>query len=188
MDNELFNKLLYESIDNTKIDHDNTCLICLEPLEPDHVKLKCGHAFNYVPIFNEIRNQKNTSWYETTKLSKYQIKCPYCRNIQWGLIPTNNRHPTLSQKFVNLPKSQWYYPNTCKVLFKSGRNKNKMCNKKCIQESCKQHDKLKNKNDGITCNIILKTGKNKGNKCNNICKTVKARETHTCLLHLKYIK
>ena len=34
------------------------CLITNEPLQKDHITLKCGHKFNYVPIFNEVLFQK----------------------------------------------------------------------------------------------------------------------------------
>ena len=34
------------------------CLITNEPLQKDYITLKCGHKFNYVPIFNEVLFQK----------------------------------------------------------------------------------------------------------------------------------
>ena len=33
---------------------DNLCLISNLPLEENHVKLCCGHKFNYASIFNEV--------------------------------------------------------------------------------------------------------------------------------------
>jgi hypothetical protein len=74
------------SVSNTAND---VCLITQEKLHPNHVTLNCNHKFNYVPIYNEIVNQKNkqNNVYEITKLSYYQIKCPYCRSITNKLIP-----------------------------------------------------------------------------------------------------
>ena len=47
------------------------CLISDDPLEEDHITLKCGHKFNYSPIYNEIKNQKcKRNRYEIQKLSK----------------------------------------------------------------------------------------------------------------------
>jgi hypothetical protein len=71
--------------DNTS----NICLITKEKLEPNHITLSCNHKFNYVPLYNEVVNQKNkqNNMYETTKLSANQIKCPYCRVLTNKLLP-----------------------------------------------------------------------------------------------------
>lgn len=34
------------------------CLLTKEPLRPDHIKLECGHTFNYIPLFKEVIYQK----------------------------------------------------------------------------------------------------------------------------------
>jgi hypothetical protein len=71
-------------------DSDNNCLITNAPLADRHVKLKCGHAFNYVPLFNDIRNHKtkfNTMESTAGTLKLNEIRCPYCRNIQTGVLP-----------------------------------------------------------------------------------------------------
>jgi hypothetical protein len=67
----------------------NICLITKEPLEPNHITLSCNHKFNYVPLYNEVVNQKNkqNNIYEIAKLSSNQIKCPYCRAITNKLLP-----------------------------------------------------------------------------------------------------
>ena len=67
----------------------NICLITKEKLEPNHITLSCNHKFNYVPIYNEVVNQKNkqNNIYEIAKLSSNQIKCPYCRAITNKLLP-----------------------------------------------------------------------------------------------------
>lgn len=87
-----------EYIDNIEdFNEDQTCLITREKLEENHVSLKCGHKFNYVPLFLDIFKQK-------IKLNAKRIKfycCPYCRienkevlpeycNSQINLIPIFN--------------------------------------------------------------------------------------------------
>lgn len=88
--------------------HDNTCLITGEPLTDYFVTLKCEHKFNYKALYTEIYQQKyNFKTYGYNALSKsdkktfskskkdYYIRCPYCRNIQYTLLPF---YPELSFK------------------------------------------------------------------------------------------
>jgi hypothetical protein len=80
--------------------NDDLCLISFMPLESDYVELKCGHKFNYKPLFNEIYNQKYvlhkySNIYSHTKDKYYKflqkhwfyIKCPYCRELQTECLP-----------------------------------------------------------------------------------------------------
>ena len=183
MNSELFNMFLYDSLDNEEIDRTNICLINQEQLEEDHVTLECKHKFNYLPIFNEIANQKKKSYYETTTLSMYQIKCPYCRRVQNGLIPINDRFPLHKRRGINIPKTKCYIPNKCTALFKSGKNKGTICNKPCFVTFCHQHDKpIKNI---IMCENILKSGKRKNQKCGKTCKNKETIEQKKCTIHLK---
>lgn len=189
MNSNLFNSLLYDSLDKDEMDSNNICLISQEPLDDDHIALACKHKFNYVPIFNEIANQKKLSHYETTKLSLYQIKCPYCRNIQNGLIPTNKNYPYYVKRGVNIPKTKCYFPNKCGAIFKSGKNKGNVCNKPCFDKFCKMHNRLTNKisddKNVILCEHILKSGKRKNLKCGKKCKSSEAIKEKKCLIHLK---
>ncbi len=67
--NDLFNKLLYEELFKQDVDDDNTqCLITLESLQDDSIKLKCNHSFNYLPLFRDLENQKKEI---TLKLQDY---------------------------------------------------------------------------------------------------------------------
>jgi hypothetical protein len=67
---------------------DHLCLITHEPLSDKFVTLKCGHKFNYVPLYNDlIRHKTKFNKKETTKCNKKQIRCPYCRNVQSQLLP-----------------------------------------------------------------------------------------------------
>lgn len=86
---------LYKSLDieenNQKIEEDNNlCLITNQPLVDKHVKLECGHKFNYIPLFNDIKNHKqkfNNLEGCNSKLKTNEIRCPYCRYKQNGVLP-----------------------------------------------------------------------------------------------------
>jgi hypothetical protein len=64
--------------------------------------MECGHKFNYKPLYKDIKQQKFTFLtYTYDSLSSsmkkkftetgldYYIKCPYCRDIQFTLLPFN---------------------------------------------------------------------------------------------------
>jgi hypothetical protein len=78
----------------------NVCQITGLPLTDNHVKMKCGHIFNYESIYTEICKQKfDFHSYTLDSLSQsdlkmfresgiqHFIKCPYCRSIQTELLP-----------------------------------------------------------------------------------------------------
>tara|TARA_Y100000590_G_scaffold464086_1_gene632568 strand:- start:1019 stop:1591 length:573 start_codon:yes stop_codon:yes gene_type:complete len=149
----------------TKDSDDELCLISNTPLKPDYIKLECGHKFNYISLFKEISRQKNPSFNhsEIQKLKKNQIKCPYCRHIQNGLLPFYSK---ICEKklYVNWPPKYIYKPNLCIAILKSGKRKGEKCTKKCYGDKCPLHIHCKEKR---TCIAILKSGKRKGEKCNN---------------------
>ena len=93
---EELNKLL--NSESNEIDESNLCNISGEKLTNYHISLECGHKFNYIPLFNEIYKQKfifkyyNDNLLNYEQLCKYKehnyfIKCPYCRNIQFTILP-----------------------------------------------------------------------------------------------------
>ena len=54
---------LYKSLDieenEQKTDEDNNlCLITNEPLTDKYHEMACGHKFNYLPLFLDIKNHK----------------------------------------------------------------------------------------------------------------------------------
>lgn len=188
--NELF-KLLSEDFSYD----DNLCLISNLPLENNHITLYCGHKFNYAPIYNEIKYQKlQYHNLETQKLTHSEIKCPYCRTIQKGLLPCRNNFENI--KGVNWPKKNQYKANICGYTFLSGKRKGEECGKKCFDKYCEGHTKIiesrkakkalkenklketlekikkeleKEEEVGIpTCQYVYKRGKNKGKQC--MCK------------------
>jgi len=81
---------LYKSLDiDDNLDDENTCLITNEPLTNNFVQLQCKHKFNYFPLYNDIKNHKqkfNTLEGLKSQLKYDEIRCPYCRNKQTGLL------------------------------------------------------------------------------------------------------
>jgi hypothetical protein len=94
-DNIDFYKLLTETLEkeeNTNEISDQNqkfCLITQEPLTKTCVKLKCGHTFNYKPLYNEIYNYNYSNMILNSCKSTFKpsIKCPYCRCIQNTILP-----------------------------------------------------------------------------------------------------
>ena len=122
-------------------DLEKNCLICNNKLEEDCITLICGHKFNYSSIFNEIKNQKKQNlYYESQKLKSHQIKCPYCRTIQNGLLPYRDGYPTIT--YVNWPRKLQFLPNICEYIFKSGKRKGVQCDKRCCENFCSNHEKI----------------------------------------------
>jgi hypothetical protein len=91
---------LYKSLDDCDDDETNVCQITGLPLNNKYVKLECKHTFNYEALYKEICRQKyDFKTYNTYHLSKveqkklrhsmlnYFIRCPYCRNIQFTILP-----------------------------------------------------------------------------------------------------
>ena len=77
-------------LNNKEEDSSNLCLISNLPLDENSVKLECGHSFNYLSIYKDIKNHKqkyNSMEMNTCILKTEQIRCPYCRNIQNKLLP-----------------------------------------------------------------------------------------------------
>jgi hypothetical protein len=137
MNSKYFYEELKKMMEKDDEDESDLCKITLTPLLSDFVTLECGHKFNYDAIFNEIYQQKcifNTyTWmsainqieakFENKKECTYFIRCPYCRNIQFSLIPpkegcksvyginsnelTNKDVPYL----LNTPPDVWIHKN-----------------------------------------------------------------------------
>ena len=154
-----FNKQLMELLCKADDkDANNYCLISNELLDENFIKLCCNHKFNYDSIFNEIRNQKKYTLLETQKLSLNQIKCPYCRTVQIGLLPHRQGYMKISG--VNWPPKYQHLPNNCIYKFASGKRKKLPCNKKCMQKYCTNHAKImKNRKSKADKRAATKSGK-----------------------------
>jgi hypothetical protein len=103
---ELYKSLdIEESIDND----DNICLITKQKLCDRFVKMDCGHKFNYLPLYNDILNHKkkfNNMESRNGSLHSNEIRCPYCRNKQTGVLPYYEDLSLLKVNGVN-----YYDPN-----------------------------------------------------------------------------
>jgi hypothetical protein len=84
---------LYKSLDideDESINNDtNKCLITNEILTNNYVTMKCGHKFNYIPLYNDLLNHKKkfNNMESSNKLQTNQLRCPYCRKKQNELLP-----------------------------------------------------------------------------------------------------
>jgi len=84
---------LYKSLDDEvaqDTENDDMCLITNLPLTDTHFKMQCGHKFNYMPLFMDIKNHKqkfNVMEGSGGKLGQHQIRCPYCRTKHTGTLP-----------------------------------------------------------------------------------------------------
>ena len=81
---------LYKSLDIEDNEDDNLCLITNQPLIDKFYEMNCGHKFNYIPLYLDIKNHKqkfNGMESNSGHLSAQEIRCPYCRKKQNGLLP-----------------------------------------------------------------------------------------------------
>ena len=135
-----FNNMLSQELLNDS--KQELCLISKEELNQSKITLECGHTFNYLPIYQEFKEQKNNKKNSLkNKLRVDQLKCPYCRNIQNGLIPFMNIMGIVPLYGVNYPTAYVNLNNRCIHIYKKGPNKGKPCNNPCINSLCKKHSK-----------------------------------------------
>jgi hypothetical protein len=168
--------------DSEKENNVDKCLISGDILESDFIQLYCKHKFNFKHIYNEVINQKmkkTYNIYDCNYLKSYQIRCPFCRKKQNGLLPQRKNFKNVL--YVNSPLHKTMCLNECKYLFKSGVFKNKNCNKKCEKDYCLQHIKIMEKrNNKKQCSFILRTGIHKGKNCSKYS----LNNEKFCKLHL----
>ena len=160
---------------------DSQCLISGDELNKHHIRLNCGHCFNYIPLLNDVKIQKQR-WYigkpvmdggSSQRLTIGQIKCPFCRNVQNELLPYIPELCDIKMNGVNHPLKYCMYTHKCQYIYKSGKNNGQPCNKKCNDLYCSTHIKTKAKKtptEKQKCSAIIKTGKNKGEICGCIAK------------------
>lgn len=90
--NNMYNGFADNDSDD-KDDIDNQCLITRERLEDTHIILKCGHKYNYMPLFNYIIKDTNKNF-----------TCPYCSQGILNTLPIrkiNGKY--IYNKKINLP-------------------------------------------------------------------------------------
>lgn len=142
--------------DNIK---DGNCLITNEKLKKGYVTLSCNHSFNYIPLYNDLVYHKKSLNLETQYLKTNEIRCPYCRNKQVGLIPYYNMDGVKKIIGVNYIKQ----PNTIVGKCNFDEFKKEYLLKDC--ELVKQ--KLNNEPDNALCpNIVSVLSEDKKCYCN----------------------
>ena len=122
---------LFKSLDEDTDDESTLCQITGFPLETNSVTMECNHKFNYEPLYKEICQQKfKFCSYDMRILNKkdqikirdskldYFIKCPYCRNIQFTILPyyeelglEQKYGINCSDKTLESPQNNYYYCN-----------------------------------------------------------------------------
>lgn len=93
-----FRELLDNHVDDST-DDAHRCLITDDLLEEDCVVLECGHRFNYAPLLEDIKRHKqqfNRRESDQGRLTRNQIRCPYCRHIQNYLLPYRQNYPMVN--------------------------------------------------------------------------------------------
>jgi hypothetical protein len=125
-------------------DQDNFCLLTKEPLDNIHIKLECGHKFNYIPLYREIVMQKttgmsSTGYYYSHSLKRNEIKCPYCRTVQDKLLPYLEYDGVNKTTGVNQPKTLSMSVQTCShIEYKKGKKQSSTTCCKEQSSTCKE--------------------------------------------------
>ena len=131
------NSLIEKELEST-LSQDEICLISRDKLEEPIITLECGHKYNYLPLYQELLQKKKKNTLEIS-IKTNQIKCPYCRKINNGLIPFLNIEGVEKIYGINHPKKYIKLNNKCNWEFKSGKKKNTCCNKPCYYKQCTNH-------------------------------------------------
>ena len=104
---------LYGSLEQTDCEGEKVCLITNNQLSDRHVKMNCGHSFNYEPLYKDLVNHLtkfNNMEGSTGVLGKNEIRCPYCRSKQKGVLPY---YPELGLKRVEGVNTACVPPQLC---------------------------------------------------------------------------
>ena len=116
----------------------NLCLITNDKLDSNSIKLECNHQFNYEPLYNEVVYQKTKKLLDNSKLKVNEMKCPYCRKVNNGILPWYEGY----MKIKNVNWSNKIIQKKCLALLKSGKRKGKTCDCKAKEGNfCGRHIK-----------------------------------------------
>jgi hypothetical protein len=154
----------------------NECLITSLPLQLENkITLECNHSFDYDALLKETYNRKYKIKNDS-KLGKKQLQCPYCRNIQNGILPYRMNYPKYMD--INYPIQHAMKTNKCNRIISRGHRKGEYCANKCTYELCTRCEKMKYQ---TLCNHIMLRGKRKGELCKRKC----SNGSNKCKMHLK---
>jgi len=148
---------IIDSSDNSECD---ICLISGEKIDDTSITLECNHKFNYYYIYKDIVAQKNNV--KKNKYAKeikiYQIKCPYCRNIQNTILPYRQIDYCNEKIYgVNYPKKYCMKNSQCLYIFRRGKNKGLRCSKEAVNQFCASHLKYKIPDNVINTCVTIPT-------------------------------
>jgi len=157
-----FNASLMELLCAEADETHETCPISGGTLATDHVRLACSHTFNPSAILLEVKRQKTTySSLERQKLGKYELKCPYCRAVQKGVLPY--REGDVKIEGVNWPPAKVHKGHKCSAVLKTGKRAGQRCNRPSVCTLCRAHKGRMVA--AVPCEAILKSGGRKGEQC-----------------------
>lgn len=147
----------YEEINKLDEIEDNICLLSYEPLNDNYITLDCKHKFNYISLYNELCKQKSkNNLLETTHVKINEIKCPYCRTITNKILPFILNDNIEEKNGINYPSKYSLVINNCSWIYKSGKNKNCLCNSSSFiynnNNFCLKHHKILDKKEKINNN------------------------------------
>ena len=160
MDNELFNYYLntesnesneYNEYNESNEEY-NICLITNVKLNNNYITLKCGHKFNYTPLYYEIVYQKTKKILDNKKLKINEIKCPYCRQVTDQLLPHFKYYNSNLINGVNNPEKYCMKINECSYIKNNIKCTNNACNTK-YGILCNKHFKYTEVEEEILDNI-----------------------------------
>ena len=161
---------------------DDMCLISHEPLTENYQTLTCGHKFNYIPLYSCLMHTKYaSSGYKSLKPKISEFNCPYCRRVQYNLLPYIPIGDVVEVVGVNT--LEMYKDRQFKCMYKSSKD-TVMCNSVFLRQYfpleyyCSYHFNRK-KNSEITksiknslCEYVFVKGSQKGLKCGHTSKEV----------------
>ena len=90
--------------ESEKNEQEGICPISNTPLEAYFFTFECGHKFNYNPLFKDIYNHKkkyNNLEHGKERLNMNEIRCPFCRKKQTGILPYYSELPFSKVHGVN---------------------------------------------------------------------------------------
>lgn len=127
------------------------CLLTGESLGINFIALKCGHSFNYTPLFNELRREKTRyNPKEIQRVRTNQIKCPYCRQVHDGILPFIPTITTERLRGVNTPEKYTMTLCQCEWKMKNGKRSGELCSASAFQTAfgkrCEKHWRTEERN------------------------------------------
>ena len=178
--------------DDSGTGDDEVCLISQEPLVEPVIELGCGHRFNYLPIYLEVCEQKRTTseggnHLETTRLLPRQLKCPYCRKIDDGILPFFDVAGVEKKRWVTTPRRWAICRNTCSYVLRSGKRKGQCCGLPSHGRVCEIHWKpAVEPKSTVQCSAVLKSGPRKGMQCSlQCCSKALGEDLKYCTRHYR---